>query len=127
MAALSLRLAPVALAAAGVLAAVAGCKSVSAQPDVPAVITSPTPASRAALESAVGAALGAPVTLADDALTRTSTLTHERRDTEGRPLTGRTLEAPERFRLVWDGRRCVLVRLADGSRTPLAATTCRPE
>lgn len=122
------RLTSAGLTAAAVLA-VAACKSVSAQPDVPAVITAATPESRAELASAVTAALGMPVALADDALTRSSVLTLERReprDAQGRPLTGRTLDAPEQFQLVWDGRRCVLVRTLDGNRTPLAATSCRP-
>lgn len=110
----------------------AGCAGgpASAQLDeVPAVITSPTPESREELTRVVGEALGGvPVTLADDALTRESVVVIERReprDARGRPLSGRSLETPERFRLVLVGEQCVLVREATGERFPLAAACAR--
>ena len=100
----------------------------SAQPDVAAVIDKPTKESRAELAQAVSAALnGAPVTLADDALTRDSLLIIERahpRDANGVPLSGRDLDKPEHFRLVKTGQHCALVHERTGKRTTLASTTC---
>lgn len=103
----------------------------SAAPDareVPAVIVEPSDASRAALAAAVSAALhGAQVTLADDALTRSSTLTVERgqlRDPAGLPVTGRELGPPERFQLVERGGACVLVHERTGRATVLESTRC---
>ncbi|HEY8521922.1 MAG TPA: hypothetical protein VIN61_17755 [Gammaproteobacteria bacterium] len=117
-------------AAFGIAGAVAACANgpASAEPEVPAVIVDPTPQTRAELAGVISAALGAPVTLADDALAGGSVLVVERReprDAQGRPLSGRSLEAPERFRLVLDRGRCVLVREATDERFPLAAT-CAP-
>ena len=100
------------------------CASGFAEPDVPAVIGKPT----AELAQAVSRALnGAPVTLADDALTRESVLVIEKapaRDANGVRLSGRDLGTPERFRLVKNGKQCVLVHERTGTRTTLAATTC---
>jgi hypothetical protein len=70
---------------------------------------------------------GQPVTLADDALTRDSTLTLERRTPpgeQGRAATGRTLDTPEQFKLVLRGGACVLVRSADGREWPLDEARC---
>ncbi|HXK09988.1 MAG TPA: hypothetical protein VMT70_10115 [Vicinamibacteria bacterium] len=115
------------VALAGALA-LAGCRT--AAPDVPALVTSLTPESRAEITGAVSRALnGAPVTLADDALTREDTLVVERarhRSLDGTPSTGRDTGRPERFRLVQSGGRCVLVHEASGRRSTLEATTCRP-
>ena len=93
----------------------------AAQPEVPAVIDTPTNESRAELAQAVSSALhGAPVTLADDALTRTSRLIIEK------PLTGRDLDKPEHFQLVKTGTRCVLIHERTGKRTTLPSTRCQP-
>ena len=106
-----------------------GCHTVAAQ-ERPAVIVAPSETSRAELERAVSAAFnGQPVILAADALTRESVLIVERReprDAEGRPLRGRVLERPERFRLVLNGSVCELVRESDGQRIALMQTTCAP-
>ncbi len=119
-----------ALAAAAALPSLAACAAARPRPDVPAVIVDPTPESRAALARAVGEAFhGAPVTLAPDALTRSSTLTVERaplRDPSGTPAQGRELAPPERFRLVRSGDACVLVQVRTGKRLSLGATTCSP-
>lgn len=108
----------------------AALQTCSAPPDVPALITTPTAESRAELARAVSRALnGAPITLADDALTRESTLIVERaraRDLDGRPLTGRETGRPQRFRLVKSGSRCVLVHEGSGRRWTLASVTCSP-
>ena len=88
--------------------------------DVPAVIDKPTAESRAELAQAVSSALnGAPVRLADDALTRDSLLIIEK------PHTGRDMDKPEHFRLLKSGMHCVLVHERTGKRTTLASTTCR--
>jgi hypothetical protein len=108
----------------------AACQTCCALAGVPAVITNPTQESRAELAQAVSRALnGAPVTLADDALTRESTLIVERaaaRDRDGRPLTGRQMGRPERFRLMKNGSRCVLVHEGSDHRWTLASVTCSP-
>ena len=118
------------LAAITGMLVLASCQAGSARGDVPAVITDPTAGSRAELAREVSSALnGAPVTIADDALTRDPTLIIERarpRDAEGRPLTGRDLGRPEHFRLVKNGSRCVLVQESTGRRWTLTAATCSP-
>jgi hypothetical protein len=106
------------------------CASI-AQPDSPARIVEPDAASRAELRDAVARALQrSDVTLADDALTRTSTLIIERtpaRDATGQRLTGRDYDEPEQFQLVLNGKRCTLVRQATGQRYELRSTRCEPE
>jgi hypothetical protein len=104
-----------------VLASVLLLSCASAQPDVAALIDQPTKESRAELAQAVATVLnGAPVTLADDALTRDSLLIIERAH------TGRDLDKPEHFRLVRTDAHCVLVHERTGQRRTLVATTCRP-
>jgi hypothetical protein len=117
------------LAVAGMLGLV-GCATATARPDVPAVLTNPTAESRAELARRVSGALhGAPITIADDALTRESTLIVERtraRTADGVPLSGRETGRPEHFRLVKNGTRCVLVHERTGKRWTLKAATCSP-
>jgi hypothetical protein len=107
------------------------CRTVRPAPDLPARVVSPTPASRGALEAAVREALrGAPVTLADDALTRESALVLERapaRGPDGLPLSGRETRLPERFLLVKRGPTCVLVHEASGRSFALSGVECEPE
>jgi len=113
------------VAASGV--ALAGCAGApaSADRDVPALIRDPTPESHAELARVVSEWLGgAPVTLAADALADESRLIIERReprDAQGRPLSGRSYERPERFRLVLRGKRCFLVRESTDERRPIDA------
>jgi hypothetical protein len=98
--------------------------------DLPAVIVAPTAQSRDELQQAVSNTLnGAPVTLADDALTHDSTLIIERnqaRDAKGVPLSGRELGRPEKFQLVKSGNDCILIHEASGKRWTLKHTTCSP-
>jgi len=107
------------------------CASGLAQPEVPAIIDKPTQESRAELARAVSDALnGAPVTLADDALTADSRLIIEKahpRDASGVRLSGRDGDRPEIFRLVKAEERCVLVHERTGKRTTLASTRCLPK
>ncbi len=108
----------------------AGCHARSSPPEVPAIITSPTAESRAELHRVVSGALnGAPITIAADALTGDSTLIIERnppRDSRGLPLDGRQRGRPERFQLVKNGPRCLLIHERTGRRWPLSSVTCSP-
>lgn len=107
---------------------VGGCLSGPAPADQPARITGPTDASRADLQRAVAEALHVEdVLLADDALTGSSVLVIERdriRNLENAPLSGRDLGTPERFLLVIQDDRCVLVHEASERRFDLPATDC---
>jgi hypothetical protein len=96
--------------------------------DRPAVIVNPSDTSRRELAHVVREALhGAPVTLADDALTASNTLVIEHanpRDASGRPLNGRALDRPERFELFAHNSRCVLVQPRTGRRWRLRHIAC---
>lgn len=108
----------------------AGCDSLRAHDDVPAILVDPTPEVRAELGDVVAGALhGVPVTLADDALTRESILTLERaaaRNANGVRVQGRERGRPEKFRLVKNGSDCVLVHEGSRQRWKLATATCQP-
>lgn len=112
----------------GLLAALlASCASPGAQKPpldgVPAVIIDPTPQGRAALLQAVTDLLdGAQPLLAEDALTKESTLLIGRRRLEGRD-TG----TPERFLLRKIGAQCVLLRERTGRQAVLVETRCAEE
>jgi hypothetical protein len=114
--------------AATALLASGGCGTLSAQ-DEPALIAPATQQSRAELARVVALAVnGQPVMLAEDALTRDSVLTLERRTptgAQGRAATGRTLDEPEQLKLVLRDSRCVLIR-ADGRAFELAGVRCVP-
>jgi len=109
----------------------AGCQTMNASADVPAVITDPDEASHAALKAALADSFGGlDVVIADDALTNSSLLSLEhgpRGSLDNPPATGRVLEKPIRFRLVKNGDECVLLDLRDESRHVLAETDCAPE
>ena len=104
------------------------CGTLGAQ-EQPAVIAAHTEQSRTELERAASSAMnGQLVTLADDALTRESVLTLERRTPpgpQGRAATGRTLEEPVRLELVLRSGRCLLVT-ADGREWELMEARCVP-
>jgi hypothetical protein len=123
-------LSPLALAlvVAALLALLPGCAASAAPPDVPAVVTNPSARTRAELQRMVGALLGDPaILLADDALVTSNTLLVERRrhrDGAGRLLDGRDTGRPERFDLVRQGRRCVLVHAGSGERRMLRTARC---
>lgn len=116
----------IALAACIVLVA---CHSRLQGNDLPAVLHSPTPASRAELVNVISKALnGLEVMLADDALTKSSSLIIERkqlRDIRGRIDSGRVMEMPEIFDLVINGSRCVLIHRRDESRHVLKKAVCK--
>jgi hypothetical protein len=108
--------------------ALAACRTVPAQSEAPAVITNPTEQSRAALSQAVSQAMnGAPVTLADDALTKSDSLIIEHahpRDASGLPLNGRERGVAEHFRLVKSGDQCILIHQGTDRRFPLTGVAC---
>lgn len=105
------------------------CQAPAPQPDVAAVLVNPTPQSRAQLLRAVNEMLGvSSVTLADDALTRSSVLLIERspaRDPGGVRSTGRDYGKPETITLVKSAGACVLLSARDGKRIVLTDATCR--
>lgn len=111
------------------LAGMPACQAWPAAKGAPAIILHPTAASRADLERAVSQAFhGAPVRLADDALTRKDLLIVGRaqaRDARGLPLNGRELGRPQHFRLLRRGSQCVLLHVETGRSRALAHTTCR--
>jgi hypothetical protein len=114
---------------AGTLLA-AGCHPRLAPPDVPAVLTSPTAESHAELVRVVREAMnGAPVTIADDALTADGVLIVERARqpaAKDMNLGGRETGRPAHFMLVKSGSRCVLVHQETARRWTLESTTCAP-
>ena len=120
-----------ALRPVAVMLGLTACASASAGRDVPALVTRPTAESRAELLRVVRRAMkGAPVTIADDALTREDTLIIERarpRGADGVPLSGRETGRPEHFRLMKNGSRCVLVHERTGKRFRLKSATCAPK
>jgi len=120
-----------ALRPVAVMLGLTACATASAGRDVPALVTRPTAESRAELLRVVRRAMkGAPVTIADDALTREDTLIIERarpRGADGVPLSGRETGRPEHFRLMKNGSRCVLVHERTGKRFRLKSATCAPK
>jgi hypothetical protein len=111
------------------LAALAACRGRPTGRGRPAIIVHPTAASRADLERAVSQAFGgAPVRLADDALTHDSLLLIGRaqaRDARGLPLNGRELGRPQHFELFRRGAQCVLLHVETGRARALRRTACR--
>jgi hypothetical protein len=111
------------------LAGLPACRAWPADTGVAAIVIHPTAASRADLHRALSQAFhGAPIRLADDALTRDSLLIIGRaqaRDVRGLPLNGRELEHPQHFRLLLRGSQCVLLHLESGKARVLRHTTCR--
>ena len=109
---------------------VAGCRTMPTEHDRAARIIDPDNASRSALQCAVNDALHTNVTLADDALTKSSVLIIERsppRSMQGLPAQGRNTELPIQFRLVINGEDCVLIDQRDRSRRKLDNTRCQGE
>ncbi len=114
----------------GGLAILAGCQTMATGTDVPARITNPSAASRAALQNAVNDALHTEVLLAASALTTSSILVIERnppRSLQNQVPTGRNMDPPIRFHLVLNNSECILVDQRDKSRQLLEDTTCAEE
>ena len=126
---MTVRAVPSALWAFG-LVLTSACEMLSAEEQRLAVLTNPTPQSRAELSRVVIDALhGAPVRLADGALTHDSVLIIDHiqpRDAAGLPLNGRELGKPEHFRLVKRGSECILIHERTGKGWILGYATCAP-
>lgn len=107
------------------------CKNSDTRQEIPALLIEPTAESRAELLDVVSNALNnAHLTLADDALTKTSLLIIERkrhRDLNNNPVMGRELGQPEQFRLLLSGDQCVLVHLNGRNRSVLKNARCIAE
>jgi hypothetical protein len=108
---------------------VAACHTTAHSEEHAAVLVAPSPATRAQLQAAVSEMLGnANITLADSALTDSSTLSIERarlRDPSGMRIMGRDYEKPQTFRLVLQQSKCVLVHDASGKRATLLNANCK--
>lgn len=111
--------------------ALMGCQTFGGNSDVPALIIQPDEASRSALRSTLSEIFGGrDITLADDALTRTSMLVLEptlRQKLDRRQSLGRVVTKPFIFRLVKHGDLCILVDLRDDKAYPLTDTRCVAE
>jgi len=104
-----------------------GCAASSSGTETPAVIVSPDSESRHALQQAVNSLLGRSVMLANDALTRESSLVIERtpaRDPSGRKIEVRDDVKPEIFRLVSRDGQCVLIRESTREQVTLERVRC---
>jgi hypothetical protein len=116
--------------ALGGLIGLTGCQTMATGTDVPARITNPSVASRAALQHAVNDALNTKVLLAADALTSSSILVIERnppKSMQSQPATGRNMDRPIRFQLVVNDFACILIDTRDATRHLLENTTCVAE
>lgn len=106
----------------------AACSTNELNPDVGAIRINPSADSKTEIENVVSSALnGVDITIADDALTRDSTLIIERgmrQRVGGPPELGRDLGRPEHFQLVIDARQCLLVHAETGLRWMLNVTEC---
>lgn len=109
----------------------AGCRTVTAETDVPALIIQPNESSRAALNLTLSELFGGQIVkLSDDVFTRSSLLILETglNDTLKTPaVSGRILSAPYKLHLVKNGDACILIDMRDGSRHLLVNTLCIPE
>jgi hypothetical protein len=105
-----------------VLAACAGAPMPAQEP---ALLTADE-ANAPILKSTVERALGAPVELAADALTKESLLIIDRKPAtiDGQLINGRELGRPERFTLLLVKDGCVLRRESSGELLALAGATC---
>ena len=114
--------------AAGVSLAMGACSLASqSATDTPALITSTDAPSRAALRAAVTAATGKDAMLADDALTKESSIVIDRtaaRDSGGRRIEARETSAPQVLHLIKRGDDCILVLQATKKETKIEGVSC---
>lgn len=118
-----------ALMGALLLSACQGTPLDTAAAPVPALLDQPDAQTRAELREAVLALTGfSSVTLADEDLTRSSTLVIERkhqRDGKGDLLQGRDLEMPQYLRLELRGGQCWLQHLGRDQGRALKSARCK--
>jgi hypothetical protein len=109
----------------------AACSASPVNTDTAALRATADSRSKSEIENVLSSALdGASITIADDALTRESTLIIERgmhRSVDRNPVLGRDLGRPNHFRLVLDARQCFLVHEETGLRWMLNETECVAE
>ena len=119
------------VASLSALVLLAGCAAANENAETPALITKPTQASRAALRSTLSELFaGLEVTVADDALTRSSLLglqQNPQQKLDSQPALGQVVTDPFRFRLIKIEDGCYLVDPRDGKPHLLANTTCIAE
>jgi hypothetical protein len=98
--------------------------------EVAAVVVNPTTESRAVLRQTVSATLHREsVLLSSDVLTQDSAFVVEpvrNRDAQGQVIYDRKVRTVEHFRLVTNGRACILIRESTGERFNLGQTHCTP-
>ncbi len=113
------------------VSAMAACSTPVVQPEFPALLTNPGPATLTEIEQTVSTAMdGASVNLSADVLTTSSHLTIEQnmiRRIDQPPELGRNTGRPDHFRLVIDGPQCVLVHEKTGLHWLLNSVECVKE
>ncbi len=113
------------------LLTITGCQTVTAQPDLPALIINPDEASMASLQVTLSNLFGGQtIQLFNDVLTHSSVLALEQGQKKSltTPATnGRIMTAPYKFHLVKNAADCVLIDLRDNSRHTLPNTSCVAE
>ncbi|MGB5245636.1 MAG: hypothetical protein WBN34_03750 [Woeseia sp.] len=116
------------VALSGMSIGLAGCAGKPLPEGSPAIIINPDAESRAELKGILQTALhGAPLILADDALTTSSVLTIEHRAPRGLDApaaNGRLPGRGEDFLLLLDGSQCVLKQQSSGLRWLMLDTEC---
>jgi hypothetical protein len=114
----------------GMALVASACTSIKAR-ETPALLVNSNQETRAELVSTISSALNVTnITIADDALTRDSTLVIERtpaRDSTGQRLSGRDYTQPEQFRLLLVDGSCELLHVRSGKSYPLTRSRCRAE
>lgn len=109
-----------------VVALLPGCVRTQVHAEMPALLGIDA-GSRAALQKAVDTAMGRPVALAADTLTRDNTLLIEPVPAmvDGQRIDGRETRQPVRFTLLISDGDCVLVH-EGGKRAQLRGAHCQP-
>lgn len=96
--------------------------------EIPAVISAYSEETHKEIELTISKALGrGPVLLGPDVFLRNDVIIVERkqrRSIDGGMLQGRSMERPEKFRLVIKESRCVLVHLKSKNYYPLTNLSC---
>lgn len=116
------------IAAGLICCGLAACAAPAATGERPARLTQATTQCHAQIERELGRLAGAPVSVAPEVFVKDSTLLLERpdpRDAGGRRMDGRLLGAPKTYRLVTDGKTCIVTGEQPSERAALPACSCR--
>jgi hypothetical protein len=106
----------------------AACAVPAATSEQPALLTHATGECHAQIERELGRLTGAPVSVASDVFIKDGTLLLERpdpRDASGRRMDGRLMGMPKTYRLVTDGKSCIVTGEQASERASLPACSCR--